>query len=95
MPDQRSHVAVVDDDPLVFRGLGRLLRPAGFDVDTYASGAEFVDAAREPDCVILDLHMPQPSGFEVQRRLLSAIAAALGTPGADEFRGNDHDRHPD
>jgi FixJ family two-component response regulator len=61
----------VDDDPFVLRGLRRLLRSAGFDVNTYASGAEFLNAVAdvEPDCVVLDLHMPQTSGFDVQARL--------------------------
>ena len=64
--------AVVDDDPFVLRGLRRLLRSAGFDVDTYASGAAFLNSGGddEPDCVVLDLHMPQTSGFEVQAQLL-------------------------
>ena len=49
-----------------------MLRSAGFDVDTYASGAAFLDAGGddEPDCVVLDLHMPQTTGFEVQARLV-------------------------
>ena len=66
-----NRVAVVDDDPFVLRGLRRLLRSAGFDVDTYASGTEFLEAApgREPGCVVLDLHMPGTSGFDVQTSL--------------------------
>jgi two-component system response regulator FixJ len=41
-------------------------------VDTYASGAAFLDAAGdgEPDCVVLDLHMSQTTGFEVQAQLV-------------------------
>jgi len=40
-------------------------------VDTYASGAAFLNAGGdcEPDCVVLDLHMPQTTGFEVQAQL--------------------------
>ena len=65
-------IFVVDDDPFVLRGLGRLLRSAGFEVDTYASGAAFLNDAGddEPDCVVLDLHMPQTTGFEVQAQLV-------------------------
>jgi FixJ family two-component response regulator len=71
MATKTPRIAVVDDDPFVLRGLRRLLRSAGFDVDTYASGAEFLDAGggNEPDCVVLDLHMPQTTGFEVQAQL--------------------------
>jgi two-component system response regulator FixJ len=72
MATKTLRIAVVDDDPFVLRGLGRLLRSAGFDVDTYASGVAFLNAEgdAEPDCVVLDLHMPQTSGFEVQAQLV-------------------------
>jgi FixJ family two-component response regulator len=71
MATKAPRIAVVDDDPFVLRGLRRLLRSAGFDVDTYASGADFLNAEvdDEPDCVVLDLHMPQTTGFEVQAQL--------------------------
>lgn len=79
MTNRKARVAVVDDDPFVLRGLRRLLRSAGFDVDTYATGAEFLSAAATaaPGCVVLDLHMPQTSGFEVQARLAQS---GCGTP---------------
>ncbi len=72
MVTKTPRIAVVDDDPFVLRGLGRLLRSAGFHVDAYASGAAFLNAwgDDEPDCVVLDLHMPQTTGFEVQAQLV-------------------------
>jgi two-component system response regulator FixJ len=71
MTNRTPRIAVVDDDPFVLRGLRRLLRSAGFDVDTYASGAAFLnaDAHAAPDCLVLDLNMPQMTGFDVQIRL--------------------------
>ena len=79
MVTKTPRIAVVDDDPFVLRGLGRLLRSAGFEVDTYASGAAFLNAGGddEPDCVVLDLHMPQTTGFEVQAQL---VKRGRGTP---------------
>ncbi len=64
-------LAVVDDDDDVRVALRRLVSSAGFAVETYASGAEFLRSVddHEPDCVVLDLHMPQMSGFEVQGAL--------------------------
>jgi len=67
-------VAVLDDEEAVRKALKRLLRSAGFGVETFASGAEFLDSikTRRPDCLVLDLHMPHLGGFEVQARLAQA-----------------------
>ena len=64
-------IAVVDDEAPVGRALTRLLRLAELSVETFASGAAFLSSLKNhtPDCVILDLHMPQMDGFEVQCRL--------------------------
>lgn len=60
-------VAVVDDDADVLRALQRLLRTEGFSVLVYGSGREFMRAVdgAAPDCLVLDLHMPEMTGFEV------------------------------
>jgi FixJ family two-component response regulator len=69
-------VAVVDDEKPVRIAVERLLRSANFDVETFPSGAEFLESlkTRRPDCVVLDLHMPQIDGFTVQTRLAEANA---------------------
>jgi FixJ family two-component response regulator len=69
-------IAVVDDDEPIRKGLQRLLRSAGLNVETFPSGVEFLESltARRPDCVVLDLHMPVLSGFEVQTRLAESDA---------------------
>lgn len=74
MNKTRLLVAVVDDEEAVRIALGRLLRSARIDVETFSSGAEFLESMKEhqPDCVILDLHMPQVGGFAVQARLTEA-----------------------
>jgi FixJ family two-component response regulator len=55
--------------------LRRLLRSAGLGVETFQSGAEFLEslATLKPDCVVLDLHMPVMNGFEVQARLAESV----------------------
>ncbi len=70
-------LAVVDDDADVRVALTRLVSSAGFAVETYASGAEFLRSIEdhEPDCVVLDLQMPEMSGFEVQGALSKDHAA--------------------
>jgi FixJ family two-component response regulator len=72
----QSLIAVVDDEESVRKALRRLLRSAGYAVETFASGAEFLESVRDhaPACVVLDLHMPQVNGFEVQASLAQAGA---------------------
>ena len=69
-------LAVVDDDEDTRVALTRLVSSAGFAVETFASGAEFLRsiADHEPGCVVLDLHMPDMSGFDVQVALASGRA---------------------
>jgi len=69
-------LAVVDDDAEVRMALTRLVSAAGFDVEAFASGAAFLLSVEdhEPDCVLLDLHMPGTSGFDVQRAMSPAHA---------------------
>jgi FixJ family two-component response regulator len=62
-------VAIVDDELAVRRALQRLLGTAGFETRPFASGAEFMDALEGVDCLILDLHLPGMSGFDVQKAL--------------------------
>ena len=64
-------LAVVDDDADVRVALTRLVASAGFAVEAFASGrgvSALRSANQKPDCVVLDLHMPEMSGFEVHRR---------------------------
>src|SRR5208283_2459574 len=70
-------LAIVDDDADVRVALTRLVISAGFAVETFASGADFLHSIEdhEPDCVVLDLHMPEMSGFDVQGALASGHAA--------------------
>ena len=64
-------IAVVDDEHSICIALQRLIRSAGLGVRTYDSGEEFLQDLDSiaPDCVVLDLHMPKVTGFEVQCRL--------------------------
>lgn len=74
MNETRPIIAVVDDEEPVRIALRRLLRSANLDAETFPSGAEFLESLKDhqPDCVILDLHMPQINGFAVQARLAEA-----------------------
>ncbi len=71
MPGDPPLLAVVDDDDDVRIALVRLVSSAGFAVESFATGTEFLLSIerRMPDCLILDLHMPGMSGFDVQAAL--------------------------
>jgi FixJ family two-component response regulator len=64
-------IHVVDDDESLRTALMRLLRAAGYVVRTYASAGDFLlnKPGNAPGCVILDVRMPGPSGFELQEAI--------------------------
>ena len=80
-------VAVVDDEPDVRRALQRLLASVGMRVEEYGSGATFLAslAHHAPDCVVLDLHMPEVSGYDVQ----AALARRESQPPVVVITGHD------
>jgi FixJ family two-component response regulator len=72
MTEAEPTVFVVDDDPSVRRSMERLVRSMGFSVQTFATAKEFTERARveSPSCLVLDVHLPGPSGLELQRELV-------------------------
>jgi FixJ family two-component response regulator len=70
-------IAVIDDDASVRRAIQRLLQSAGFTVETFATAREFlaVDYWAQTACLVLDIHLPGMSGFELVQYL-----AASGVP---------------
>jgi FixJ family two-component response regulator len=74
MAEAPPWIAIVDDDPAVLKALSRLLRSRTFRVRTYGSGREFLAAlpAGLPDCLIVDLQMPEMNGLELQQHLVAS-----------------------
>ena len=74
MREARLRVAVVDDEETVRRALGRFFQAAGYDVETYGSGSDFLDAASEnrPDCAVIDVHLTGLTAMDVLDRLAAA-----------------------
>ena len=64
-------VAIVDDEPAVRTALARLLGASSFETRTYGSAREFIDSIRggEPECLVVDVHMPDFTGLDLQRYL--------------------------
>ena len=64
-------VFIIDDDPSALRGLARLVRAAGFKVETFTSAGDFLAFGKlnGPGCIVLDVRMPEMSGPELQEEL--------------------------
>jgi len=64
-------IAVIDDDPSVLKALRRLLSTHAFHPKTFASAREFIAAlgCGLPECLIVDLQMPEMSGLELHQHL--------------------------
>jgi FixJ family two-component response regulator len=64
-------IAVVDDDEAVRQAISSLLQSAGYQCEVYGSAEPFLDACalQQPDCAILDFHLPGLHGLELQRML--------------------------
>jgi RNA polymerase sigma factor (sigma-70 family) len=70
-------VFVVDDDPSFLGGMVRLLRAAEYAVQGFSSAREALEKipVDGEGCLLLDLHMPEMSGIELQ-----AVLARYGNP---------------
>lgn len=93
MTSPPTRIAVVDDDASVRKALARLLSVSSFDIETYGSARDFLKSlkAGAPDCLVVDLHMPELTGFDLQRRLARAgiriptiVITAYNEPGLRE-----------
>jgi FixJ family two-component response regulator len=71
-------VFLVDDDASVLRALGRLIKSAGYEVQTFESARAFLDSGdfqKGPACLVLDVRMPGLNGLDLQRELQAANAS--------------------
>ena len=69
-PCESTHaqtLLVIDDDPKAVQLLNNYLTPAGFKVLSAFGGREGIEVAQRqlPDLIVLDLMMPEVSGFDV------------------------------
>ena len=64
-------IYLIDDDEAIRRSASFMLKTSGFDVETFASGVNFLKVARslDPGCVLLDVRMPEIDGLAVQANM--------------------------
>lgn len=74
MTEALPYVFIIDDDPSIRRSLERLIRLAGYEVETYASATDFLarDLYDGPCCLVLDVRMPGLTGLDLQEELNNA-----------------------
>jgi len=67
----RKTFFAVDDDALFLELLATLLKKAGHEVTAFASGVEVLDEVieKKPDCVLIDIFMPEMDGLELCRAI--------------------------
>jgi chemosensory pili system protein ChpA (sensor histidine kinase/response regulator) len=70
-PDAQPDVLIVDDNVLVCRSLARLLMLSGHASRCVDGGQQAIEFLRtcKPSVVLLDVMMPQVSGFDVLRAI--------------------------
>ncbi|OGX24296.1 MAG: hypothetical protein A2Y03_05755 [Omnitrophica WOR_2 bacterium GWF2_38_59] len=64
-------IYIVDDDESVRRALSRLMKSAGYESETFNSAQDFLDSvpAKTKGILILDVHMPEMDGLQLQENL--------------------------
>ena len=74
MSTRRKLIVIVDDDPIMLRGVQRLLRAKGFDTQAFPSAEALLDCVTrgEPACFLLDIHLGGMSGIDLRRRLAAS-----------------------
>ena len=71
MTDPIQNIVIVDDDSGMNLAIKRLLNAAGFQALTFPSAEALLEAgsADNAACLVVDIHLPGLSGFELSRRL--------------------------
>ena len=64
-------VLVVDDSPTEMYQFKSMLEELGYDVITASNGLDAVTLAKQeqPDCVLMDIVMPDMNGFQATRQI--------------------------
>lgn len=73
-----GRVLLIEDEPNILEAIRFILSREGWRVDTHSNGATAVEAVqrRVPDILILDVMLPNRSGFDILRDLRRDPATA-------------------
>ncbi len=69
-----EEILIIEDDPVLLRGLKDNFEHRGYRVSTAADGPSGLELAlaREPDLILLDIMLPKLNGFEICRQIREA-----------------------
>lgn len=90
-----ERILVVEDDAALSLAMTKALRAAGYDVTTARNGAQglALALADPPDCVLLDVMLPERNGYEILEELrardadLPIVMITAKAEEADKVRG--------
>ena len=71
---KERRVLLIEDEPNIIEAIRFILSRDGWRVDTHSDGKSAVDAVRErmPDLVVLDVMLPNRSGYDILNDLRNA-----------------------
>lgn len=66
-----KHVLLIEDEPNIIEAIRFILSRDGWSVDTHSDGANAVERVQsmKPDLIILDVMLPNKSGYDILRDL--------------------------
>ena len=87
-------ILVVEDESSVARGIEYGLKAEGYSVLIAATGKKALEIARsgKPQLILLDIRLPDLSGFDLAEMLGAGISEGLAFLVADEYRAADEIR---
>lgn len=91
----KARILVIDDDYNIAKENKEALSKAGYEVSLAYSGKEGVEKVKteKPDCVLLDLVLPDESGFQVAQEIKSLPGFASLPIIATSLKKEEIDKH--
>lgn len=89
-----KRVLLIEDEPNIIEAIRFILSRDGWTVETHSDGGTAVAAvdAKQPDIIILDVMLPNKSGFDILRELRDSDAHATRPILMLTARGQQKDR---
>lgn len=96
MLTEKLKILIADDEDLIRNALARVFTARGYDVFAVENGAKALKIIQteDVDFIILDLLMPEKSGFDVltemQRKIPVIVISAFSGTAADHFQTGEY-----